>query len=107
MQLPSATNTASTTLASLASAVVVAAGPGWPFVATAAAALGMTPIGVAGLLGLGAYAVVNFATTHVAEVKDLDGMVQTWWPRIEDTYPTGRNGQTDTQPQAGSNIGQK
>jgi hypothetical protein len=106
MQLPSASNTSGTALGMLAGAAVVAAAPSWPFIITGAAALGMTPIGLAGLAAVLATAIVNYGVTHFAEVKDLNGMVQTWWPQIQDVYPTGPNGQTATTSISKNNLNQ-
>jgi hypothetical protein len=87
MQLPSASNTAGTVLGTIAGAAVVAAAPSWPFIIAMAAATGMTPIGIAGVLGVIATASVNYAATHYAEIKNLNGVVATWWPQIQQSYP--------------------
>lgn len=93
LQLPSASNTAGTALGSVAGALVLASAPSWPFIVSAAAALGATPVGLAGVVALVATLAVNYGVTHIAQVKDLDGMVQAYWPQIQQKYPTGVNGQ--------------
>lgn len=96
IQLPSASNTAGTVLGGLAGAAIVGIAPSWPFVIAAAATIGMTPVGVAALLGLVATSIVNFGVSHVAEVKNLNDLVSDYWPQVEQSYPTGRNGQSDS-----------
>lgn len=95
MQLPSAENTAGTVLGALAGAAIVASAPSWPFVITAAAALGTTPIGLAGVMAIAATALANYLVTHVAEVQDLNGLVQRYWPQIQAKYP-GTDGAAPT-----------
>ena len=108
LQLPSASNTASTVLGTIAGGLAASSAASWPFIISAAAALGMTPIALAGAVGIGVTALVNFGVTHVAQIKNLDELVSAWWPQIQKTYPTGKNGQTEVQPvaqgQANSNI---
>lgn len=90
-QLPSASNTAGTALGSIVGALILASGPSWPFIITGAAAIGATPIGLAGLAAVVATLTVNYAVTHYAQVKDLDGLVQAYWPQIQAKYPNDPN----------------
>ena len=82
MNLPSPSNTTGTVLGGLAGAIIAASAPSWPFVISAAALVGMTPVGLAGVLALGVTSIVNLLATHVAQVKNLDGLVSSWWPVI-------------------------
>ena len=95
LQLPSASNTTGTVLGTLAGGLVTATASSWPFVITAAAAMGATPAGLAALLGVATTAGVGYLVTHVAEVKNLNDFVAAWWPQIKTypVYPTGKNGQ--------------
>lgn len=95
LQLPSVSNSAGTVLGAIAGAAVVAAAPSWPFVITLAAAFGTTPLGVAGVLAIAATAAANYLVTHIAQVKDLDGMLAKYWPQIEAKYP-GNDGSAPT-----------
>lgn len=104
LQLPSASNSAGTVLGALAGAAVVATAPSWPFVITMAAAFGTTPIGVAGVLAIAATAAANYLVTHIAQVKDLDGMLSAYWPQIETKYPTATNGVSTDAAQSLNNI---
>jgi hypothetical protein len=87
MQLPSASNTAGTVLGGLAGALVSSQALSWPFVTALAMATGITPVGIASVLALGATSLVNLGVSHVAEIKNLNDLVSTWWPQIEHTYP--------------------
>jgi hypothetical protein len=62
---------------------------------TMAAGLGVTPLAAAGLMAVAVTALVNYGVSHVAEVKNLNGLVSTWWPQIEATYP-GNDGHGPT-----------
>lgn len=83
MQLPSASNATGTVLGGLAGAFITASAPSWPIIISAAAVLGMTPIGAAGVLALGVASVVNLAATHIAEVKNLNDLASTWYPVLK------------------------
>ena len=100
IQLPSASNTAGTTLGGLAGSIVLASGASWPFVIAGATALGVTPAGAAAALAIIATVAVNYGVTHIAELKNLNGLVQNWWPQIEASYP----GQDGDGPTNVSNI---
>lgn len=91
LQLPSASNTAGTALGSIVGTVVIASGPSWPFIISAAAALSTTPVGMASIVAVVATILVNYAVTHYAQVKDLDGLVQAYWPQIQAKYPNDPN----------------
>src|ERR1700679_42424 len=91
MNIPSASNVSGTVLGGLAGAAIVASAPSWPFIIAAAATLGMTPVGLAGILGLGVTSLVNLAVSHVAEVKNLNDLVSTWWPEIVQSYPSEKS----------------
>lgn len=93
MQLPSASNTAGTLIGTLAGTATIAALPALPFVITAAAALSMTPVGLASIAAIGVTALVNYAATHCAEVANLNELVKEYWPQVQAKYPTGKNGQ--------------
>lgn len=95
MQAPSASNSVGTVLGTLAGAAVVSMAPSWPFVIAMAGALSLTPIGVAGILAVGVTALVNYAATHYAEVKDLNDLVARYWPQIQASYP-GKDGAPPT-----------
>jgi hypothetical protein len=97
MQLPSASNTAGTAIGGLASAAILASAPSWPFVISAAAALGMTPVGLAGVIAVGVSLLANYGVTHIAEVKNLNGLVATWYPQFQYTYPAGKNSNGNLQ----------
>lgn len=104
LQLPSASNTTGTLLGTLAGTAVGAAVSSMPWeIATAgwlSAALGasITPVALAGLLAVIATAGVNYGVTHIAEIKNLNGLVAAYWPQIVTTYPTGKNGTDDVAP---------
>lgn len=100
LQLPSASNATGTVLGTLAGGLIAGSAASWPFIITAAVSLGMTPLALAGALGIGTTALVNFAVTHVAEVKNLDALVAKYWPQIQRTYPTDKNGVTTAPPVA-------
>lgn len=93
MQLPSASNTAGTVLGTLAGGLVVATAPSWPFIVAGAAAIGATPVALAAVAGVATTALVNYAVTHMAEVKNLNDMVSAYWPQMQYTYPVAKNGQ--------------
>lgn len=95
MQVPSASNTAGTLLGTMAGGLVASSAASWPFIVAGAAFLGVTPMALAGALGIGATALVNYAATHYAEVKNLNELVKNWWPQIQYTYPGDK-----TQPVA-------
>ena len=97
IQLPSASNTAGTTLGGLAGTIVLASGSSWPFVIAGATALGMTPAGAAAVLAVVATVAVNYGVTHFAELKNLNGIVGEYWPQIEASYPAGRNGARESE----------
>ena len=98
MQLPSASNASGTLLGALAGAAVAASLPSLPFIITAAATLGMTPIGLAGIAAMAATSLVNLAATHIASVKGFDNKVSNYWPliktaaniQIENSYPVDK-----------------
>lgn len=98
MNLPSASNTSGTFLGLLAGGAITASAPGWPFIITAAASLGFTPVALASLLGLAVTSVVNLGVTHFAEIKNLNDLVATWWPQIQYSYPQQKEGAFPQQP---------
>ena len=87
MNVPSASNTAGTVLGSLAGAAILASAPSWPIIISGAAVLGMTPAGAAAIVAVGVTALVNYATTHIAEVANLNALVSKYWPQIQQSYP--------------------
>lgn len=95
MQVPSASNSAGTALGSLAGAAIVASAPAWPYTIAAATFLGMTPVGLAGVMAVGATALVGYAVTHIAEVKNLNTLVSEYWPQIVQTYPKSAGSDAD------------
>jgi len=95
IQIPSASNSSGTILGILAGTAVTAIIPSMPVAISLAATLGLTPVGLAGIVALGVTSVVNLLVSHVAEIKNLNELVKTWWPQIEQSYPSGTNGKHD------------
>jgi hypothetical protein len=75
------------------------------YVAVAAAAIGCPEATIAvvatGIIGMGA----NVLITHIAELKNMDEFVkQLQELKAVDSFPAGRNGATDTQPDVIKNV---
>lgn len=105
--VPSASNTAGTALGTLAAGLLYSYMQGALWVPPIAAAIGMTPAGVASLAVLGVGMGVSYLVTHLAEVKNLNDFVANWWPQIQRVYPSGKNGEFDASApiaQAGPNT---
>ena len=107
MNLPSLSNTTGTLLGTLAGAAVASTLPNIPLIVSTAAALGMTPVGLAGIAAIGATALVNYAVTHYAEVANLNALAKDWWPQIVQTYPANKNGQNASPAASANNLNQQ
>lgn len=101
MQAPSASNTAGTALGTLAAGFTLNILLGALWVPPIAAALALTPAGLAGLASVLVGAGVNYGVTHWAEVANLNTLIATWWPKIQHTYPGDPSGPVSV---AGPNI---
>ena len=110
MQAPSLSNSTGTLLGTLAGSLVVSATPTIPFIITAAAALGMTPLAFAGVLGVAATALVNYGVTHFAEVNNWNELAKKFYPQIVQSFPVPKDGAFASSPlaqgQSNSNINQ-
>lgn len=93
--IPSASNAAGTSLGTLISGVLYGYMEGAQWVPPIAAGIGMTPAGLTALAVLGVGMGVSYLVTHIAEVKNLNDLVSKWWPQIQKSYPTGKNGEFD------------
>lgn len=91
IQLPSSSNTKGSAAGVLAGSLAV----GWlsnaAFTMTAAAAIGVTPVALAGIGGILATALVNYAVTHWAEMQVINKVVENL-PKTYPEYPKGKNG---------------
>lgn len=75
LSLPSGSNTTGTVLGTIAGGATVAYLTNAAFMASFAASISMTPLAVAGIAGVVVTGLVNYAATHVAEVRRINSMI--------------------------------
>lgn len=73
---PSTANTTGTAAGTLVGSLAVGYLTHAPFIASAALALGITPVGLAGIVGIGVTAIVNYGVTHYTELRELDNLAK-------------------------------
>lgn len=88
---PSTTNTEGTVIGTIIGGLTVTYLTQAAWMVGLAGAIGLTPIALAGAAGVGITALVNYAATHIAEVKELDKIAQLI-PKTYTEYPKDKNG---------------